>query len=188
MKKPCPWCNATGDISGWLSEASKYVHLVADLMPESKNVIDIGSGGWPVVPHAIQIELTMPEFTQYTAGTAHLPIQWKGNGMDLPFKDQVADVVFSSHLIEDIVDQQGALAEWSRVLKPGGLIILMHPDREMWNYCINHLGQPPNCAHKAERRVGEFTAIAKSLNLTVVRDEMTNLWEHDYNIITIFKK
>ena len=187
MSKECPFCLGSGQIGNWPSESAKYVHLVEHLMPPEFNVLDLGSGGWPIVPHAIQVELHSAEFRRYTSGQSRPPIQWKGNALDLPFRDRMVDVLFSSHLIEDIYDQREALVEWQRVVKYGGLMIIMHPDRDIWNYCIQHRGQPPNCAHKAERKAGELGEIGRQIGLEVIKDELTNLFEFDYNILTILR-
>ena len=159
-------------------------------MPPDLNVIDIGSGGWPCVPHAIQVELDSSNFKIYTSGQDRPPIQWKGDGTNLPFKDDVVDVVYSSHLIEDIAPERTnlVLREWNRVLKRGGHMIIMHPDRDIWNWCIRNKGQPPNCAHKAERKPGELADLAKWMGMTVISEAHTNLWEHDYNILSIYRK
>lgn len=49
------------------------------------------------------------------------------NGDDLPFKDSTLDYVLSSHVIEHFFDPIGALKEWLRVVKPGGLIFVICP-------------------------------------------------------------
>lgn len=45
----------------------------------------------------------------------------------LPFDDESLDFVFSSHVLEHIVEDREALAEIYRVLRPGGLAITMVP-------------------------------------------------------------
>lgn len=199
MKKTtCPWCSAPESFGSWPSESAKYSHLVTHLMPPHLNVIEVGSGGWPCVPHALQVELSVDEFTRYTSGDARPPVQWRighadlmqGIGFELPFKDNVADVLYSSHVIEDVPCEftASALREWARVLKPGGMMIVMHPDKEIWGWCISELGQSPNCEHRCERGTGDLGAVAKSVGLIVEKDELTNCHEHDYNILCIFRK
>jgi ADP-heptose:LPS heptosyltransferase/glycosyltransferase involved in cell wall biosynthesis len=50
----------------------------------------------------------------------------------LPLKDAELDWVYSSHALEDLYDTEGALAEWLRVLKPGGIIGLYVPHPELY--------------------------------------------------------
>jgi SAM-dependent methyltransferase len=54
-------------------------------------------------------------------------------GIDgLPVASQAADVVIMSELIEHLVDTDAALDEISRVLKPGGSLLLSTPNLAAW--------------------------------------------------------
>jgi predicted SAM-dependent methyltransferase len=50
----------------------------------------------------------------------------------LPFVDEYADTIFSSHLLEHIADYQSALRDWWRVLKKDGHLILYLPDEDTY--------------------------------------------------------
>lgn len=52
----------------------------------------------------------------------------KANVYDLPFKDQQFDAVFSHAVLEHLSDPAAAIAEFRRVLKPGGMIGLRAGD------------------------------------------------------------
>jgi SAM-dependent methyltransferase len=52
-----------------------------------------------------------------------------GQGM---IPDASCDAVFSSHLLEHIENTQAALAEWWRVIKPGGHLALYLPDEDQY--------------------------------------------------------
>lgn len=152
------------------------------------NVLDLGSGGSPVVPWAIQVELPHEEFNNYTAGSKpEVEPQWRGSAFDLPFKDGTVDTVFSSHLLEDFNDWTPILSEWTRVLKVGGHIVILIPDKTRWNEALKR-GQPPNCAHMHEGNVGELSTYAQKLGITVIVDGLTNLSPDDYSILFVAKK
>jgi ubiquinone/menaquinone biosynthesis C-methylase UbiE len=51
-------------------------------------------------------------------------------GDDLPFKDNVFEYVFSSHVIEHFFDPIKAIKEWGRVTKAGGYIFMIIPHKE----------------------------------------------------------
>lgn len=50
------------------------------------------------------------------------------SGDNLPFKDGEFDFICSIHSFEHFEDQVKTLKEWLRVLKPGGIIGIVHPD------------------------------------------------------------
>ncbi|MFA5387502.1 MAG: methyltransferase domain-containing protein [Candidatus Paceibacterota bacterium] len=51
---------------------------------------------------------------------------------ELPFDDGELDFVFSSHTLEHIDDHKAALAEWWRVIKPGGHLCLYLPHADFY--------------------------------------------------------
>jgi SAM-dependent methyltransferase len=52
-----------------------------------------------------------------------------GHACALPFHDHSLDYVLASHVLEHVANPVAALAEWYRVLRPGGVIYLIVPDR-----------------------------------------------------------
>lgn len=85
------------------------------------NVLDIGYAGYldnvrPITPHAIGIGLDYPGY----------------DGRTLPFDDGSQDAVFASHCLEHIEDYRGSLADWFRVLKVGGFLIVAVPHQYLY--------------------------------------------------------
>ena len=84
-------------------------------------VLDIGYRGGtenavPITEKAIGIELDYPGY----------------DGKTLPFSEQSQDAVYSSHCLEHIDDYATVLADWYRVLKIGGFMIVMVPHRDLY--------------------------------------------------------
>jgi SAM-dependent methyltransferase len=84
-------------------------------------ILDIGYRGGqldaePVVKKAIGVELDYPGY----------------DGKTLPFDDGTQDAVFVSHCLEHILDYESALADWYRVLRPGGYLIIAVPHRDLY--------------------------------------------------------
>lgn len=172
-----------------MSETSKYRHLTAKYCMGYG--VDIGTGGYdPVVPHAISVELPAAEFDHYTGGRkSDFPIHLGCGALDLPFKDQSLDFVYSSHLIEDFFDWVPPIKEWTRVVKIGGYIVLLYPDKVLWNYAIE-CGQPPNNSHRHEGFVDEMTQFFARYfgHFEVIEDRLTALTPNDYSIIFAAKR
>jgi SAM-dependent methyltransferase len=58
-----------------------------------------------------------------------------GHATSLPFRDNSLDYVVTSHVLEHVANPVAALAEWYRVLRPGGIIYLLVPDRRhTWDH------------------------------------------------------
>ncbi len=77
--------------------------------------LDVGYGGDPVVPGVTGWD--------FEHGDAQL---LKSLG------DESFDFVYSSHLLEHMVEPELALRNWWRVLKPGGYLILYLPHRDLY--------------------------------------------------------
>jgi SAM-dependent methyltransferase len=174
------------------SESSRYKELTRLFCYRDDGLpgcgVDIASQGDPVVPWAIQLDLPPQEFAYYNSN--HIPrgpIQLTGWAQDLPFESNSLDFVFSSHLLEDFLIWSPILTEWVRVLKPGGNLIIVLPDKVLWNEAIAR-GQPPNCAHTHESFPGELSTYAEALNVDVIEDHLTNCYPGDYSILFVAKK
>ncbi len=169
-----------------MSETSKYRHLTTQHCVGCG--VDIASQGDPVVPWAMNFELPEAEFAYYNAGgKPRGPIQLSGFADKLPFNDNSLDFVYSSHLLEDYLDWVPPLKEWVRVLRGGGKLIVLIPDKGRWAAAMAR-GQTPNCAHKHEGEAGELTSYASLLGVTVIEDRLTDLSPEDYSILFVAQK
>lgn len=165
-----------------MSETAKHRHLTTPYL--HGNGIDIGCGSDPVTDECIGIDLPAAAFQHYN-GLSENNARLHAFADDLPFKDHVLDFVYSSHLLEDFPAEAwpGLLREWVRVLKPGGTLVILVPEREAWAAAVT-AGQPPNDAHQHEGTVGELSALASLVGLEPVRDERVG----DYSILFVGKK
>jgi predicted SAM-dependent methyltransferase len=114
------------------SETSRYRHLLKEFC--AGYGIDIGFGGDPIAPSAIRMDLPAP----YTK-VGEASVQFGGDCRDLYWlRDGVLDYVYSSHVLEDFpsVETSPILQEWTRVIRPGGRLILLLPDQQRYlKYC-----------------------------------------------------
>jgi SAM-dependent methyltransferase len=91
-------------------------------------VLDIGCGAHKVVPDAIGID-----------GRSIECVGMLKNGLS-KFEENmygIADTVFSSHVLEHMEDDYETLKEWTRLLKPGGKLILYLPDGDYYDNSTN---------------------------------------------------
>jgi SAM-dependent methyltransferase len=107
--------------------------------------LDLGFGGDPITPTAIRMD--MPSAYAYTGD---YPVRLGGKAEDLYwFRDGILDFVYNSHLLEDIVDTEGVLREWLRVLRRWGRLIIFCPDEQVFRKHCASTGQAydPNHVH-----------------------------------------
>jgi len=102
--------------------------------------LDLGCGLKKVWQHAIGVD----NGHHWGQGAAEIKVI---SADDLPlFATESMDFVFSSHLLEHMVDADAALAEWWRVLKVGGRLILHLPHKDLYPRC-GEAGSNPDHKH-----------------------------------------
>lgn len=82
-------------------------------------ILEIGCGKYKVYGQSLGLDIRKTTKTDIVA-----------DARTLPFEDGVFDLIFSSHNIEHISHREvrSTLAEWIRVLRPGGGIEIICPD------------------------------------------------------------
>jgi SAM-dependent methyltransferase len=92
------------------------------------------------------------------------------DALHLPFEDCAFDAVYAGEIIEHVEDVQAALAEWRRVLKPGGTFIMTTPNRDRLLAVANRAVMPTHPEHIAEMNLGQARA-----NLVAAGFEVTDV-------------
>lgn len=100
------------------------------------SVLDIGSGPDPVVPHA------QPFDREH--GDANNIVRYLGGAS--------FDCVHSSHCLEHMNDPRHALAQWWSLVRPGGHLVIIVPDEELYEQ--GFWPSEFNVEHKATFRLG----------------------------------
>jgi len=107
------------------------------------NGVDVGCGWRKMGGPVLGIDVVpWAEMTNADRNDPHLSqADWCLDSRELPIKDNSMDFVFGHHVLEHIgktdktdADTLKALAEWVRILKPGGYLVLVTPDI---NHCIS---------------------------------------------------
>lgn len=94
--------------------------------------------------------------TQYPKSNLHF--ETITAGARLPFGDQSFDVVLSFQVLEHVQDDARYVAEATRVLRPGGLLILVTPDRQ---HRLLRAQRPWNRWHVREYGMKELLELIK---------------------------
>ena len=97
------------------------------------NGLEIGALGNPMpLPYANSVvysDVLLPEQVEAMyPGSRHPDIISDSERFD-GVADGAFDFVVANHVLEHVTDPIGALAEWHRILKPGGLLMISLPDK-----------------------------------------------------------
>lgn len=170
------------------SETSKWRHLTTPYCQGGPG-LDLGSGGDPVVPWAISVDLPPDAAAAYDTTHFGGSIHIAASAWGLPwFTDQTLAWVYSSHLLEDapFTEWPRILFEWCRVVRPGGHLVLLVPDRERFRAVVA-AGQPDNPNHRHEAAVGELTSLVGTFpGWEVLEDRFCD--GTDYSILFVARR
>jgi SAM-dependent methyltransferase len=105
-----------------------------------QNVLDVGFVGYsdngvtvvPIVENAIGIDVGYPGY----------------DGLNLPFPDQSQDAVYSSHCLEHVDNSLATLAEWFRVLRIGGYMVIVVPHQQLYEKTLYHPSRFAGYGHR----------------------------------------
>ena len=99
---------------------------IARWIGEGKVGTEIGPGSSPI-PGVDPAPIYVDCFKTFAAAPCRA--DYYGHACALPFHDHSLDYVLASHVLEHVANPVRALAEWYRVVRPGGIIYLIVPDR-----------------------------------------------------------
>ena len=128
------------------SETAKYRHLTKKYCAGSRAWTS-PARGTRLSRWAISFDLPVEEFNVYCSNTPPKGvIHLRGHADSLPFETGTLDFVYSSHLLEDYLNWDPVLYEWARVIKPGGHLIILVPDKDRWAAALAKGQSPELCA------------------------------------------
>jgi len=130
-------------IGGWLRPA----------LPVGGALLDVGGGTGALAArlaetldaHATVLDPT-PEMLRYAPSGGRLSVVL-GEAQDMPFADDAFDALLVSDAFHHFRDQRGAAAEFGRVVRPGGIVVVLELDPSgvaMWLLRLGEraLGEP----------------------------------------------
>ena len=120
----------------------RKAEVVKNLKPDGGRLLDWGCGygqmsyllrnrGFEVVPYTIEAEET--SLWNSFIREQNLDVVCGEDPVRLPFEDRSFDLVLSCGVLEHVEDESGSLAEIRRILRPGGMFIVMMLPNE-WSY------------------------------------------------------
>jgi len=125
----------------------KFVKDNLSNITEGYKILDAGAGELRFKPDCSHLQYVAQDFGQYE-GTGENGLQtgnWDNSGLDIvsditeiPVDDASFDAILCSEVLEHIPDAVAALNEFSRILKPGGILIITAPFASLTHFAPYH--------------------------------------------------
>ncbi len=111
---------------------TKRVSTALRWIGSGRKVLDVGAGDGSI-SERIRMEgnsVTAFDFAEAVSSASRYPglVIKAGEAHSLPFEDGSFDTVFAGEILEHYEDPAVLVKEWSRVLKPGGSLVITTPD------------------------------------------------------------
>ena len=145
--------------------------------------LDIGCAGDKLFKHMKGFDLPNP---YSRCGDDRIDYRGDASKISSYFPEDHWKFIYSSHLLEDFPNTKEVLADWKKIVKPDGYIILYLPNEQRYRSHCKKTGQQYNGSHKVLDMSCEYMEkIGKEIDLKVVY----KLEEHgDYSFLILFKK
>jgi dolichol-phosphate mannosyltransferase len=108
--------------------------IVLGFLPRAGRVLDVGCGSSKILealPHAVGLDLNFKPLRFRSRTNRHLV---NADAHALPFRPGVFDAVISSEVLEHVPWDARLFTELSRVLAPGGVLVVGTPDYGRWQW------------------------------------------------------
>src|SRR5579863_6555465 len=161
-KVPLEWTGErlTTATTGQVEVEHLHRYFVARSLVRGRDVLDIASGegyGSAFLAQTartvvgVDIDVQSVEHAQRSYAAANLRFEL-GSAQSIPLAAESVDAVVSFETIEHFYEQEEFIAEIRRVLRPGGLLVISSPNRDVYS----PPGEVPNPHHVRELTRDEF--------------------------------
>ena len=148
--------------------------LFTEYIPQGSRVLDAGCGRslfteirghWPFMLVAADLEHALLCERRRAFRNVHWVV---AEAWPLPFRDRSFEAVFAGELIEHLTEPRRGLAEFHRVLHPGGALILTTPNRRRLANLVDGSDRPYSPDHLSELSYDEVHALLGEEGFEVV--------------------
>lgn len=133
-----------------------YEHFLSTIQEHLRpdaDVLDAGCGSGRVFQHrlaGLAQRVVGVDLAEGLAGNPNIDAAVRGDLYTLPLRDASFDLAVLSHVAEHLARPQAAFRELARVLRPGGRLLLLTPNR--WHYVTVGARLTPHPLHEAFSR------------------------------------
>jgi ubiquinone/menaquinone biosynthesis C-methylase UbiE len=126
----------------------KWVIEALSNIPKGFSILDVGAGELKFKKYCKHLNYTAQDFCEYTGVGDNTGLQtadWDVSSIDIvsdinqiPIEGQTMDVVLCTEVLEHVPDAVSALKEFSRIIKPGGVLLLTAPFSSLTHFAPYH--------------------------------------------------
>ncbi len=115
----------------------RFSDVIHDHVRAGDVMLDAGCGSGRVFQYAFDAQqkprlIVGIDMTDEPKGNRNIDAAARADLGRLPFRDGVFDIAISSHVAEHLTEPERVFGELARVLKPGGRLLILTPNR--WHY------------------------------------------------------
>jgi len=129
------------------STRTKWIEDTLKKIPEGLTILDAGAGECPFKKSCSHLKYIAQDFGQYH-GDGEIGLQtgtWNNTKLDIvsdivsiPLPDRSLDAIMCTEVLEHIPDPLAAIKEFSRLLKPGGYLLITAPFASLTHFAPYH--------------------------------------------------
>ena len=116
-----------------------FLHLVDAYCPEQGRIADLGCGEEEYLTCLLDKAGEIVGVDDRSLSGSYRRYLRTDLNREIPLQDGSVDVAASKFLLEHLEDPARFYAEVGRILRPGGLAVLMTPNILYYPYCVNYL-------------------------------------------------
>ena len=133
----------------------RFSDVIHEYVRRGDVMLDAGCGSGRVFQYAFDdaqrpARIVGVDMTEEPAGNRNIDDPARADLAALPFRDGVFDIAISSHVAEHLVQPEAVFGELARVLRPGGRLLILTPNR--WHYVTISSALLPHRFHLAFNR------------------------------------
>lgn len=125
-----------------------FLQMIEAAVKPGMRVLDAGAGAGDLFPYNFKDTVEEMVGADLDPRVEENPRLHRGIKCDLaeiPCEDETFDLVFSRYVLEHVADPDGFLKEMARIIKPGGSLLFLTPNK--WHYVSLGARLTPNGFH-----------------------------------------
>lgn len=114
------------------TESDRLLAAVRAHLPPGGTLVDAGCGSGRIFPYDLKGRAGViigVDASRELAANASVTARVRGTLERLPLADATVDVILCKHTVEHLAEPAAALREFARVLRPGGVAVILTPNK-----------------------------------------------------------